>query len=170
MRAADLAEKRGPSSSPENPRYDLGQKAAGLLCSLLKLPSNLNCHKLLATFSLPVHHLPPEGWSTVCLWPRLESHPSQWPLKYLKRSWFQTLFENISEKKSYLSFDLIVNSSKASTADVAGNGDLKYLEDSSSFSKLLSLLSEEAEFLSLNYETSWSAWASGGELEGGGQE
>ena len=67
MRAADLAEKRGPSSSPENPRYDLGRKAAGLLCSLLKLPSNLNCHKLLATFSLPVHHLPPEGWSTVCL-------------------------------------------------------------------------------------------------------
>ncbi|KAB0360193.1 hypothetical protein FD754_004349 [Muntiacus muntjak] len=48
MRTADLAEKRGPSSSPENPRYDLGGKAAGLLCSLMKLPSNLNCHKLLA--------------------------------------------------------------------------------------------------------------------------
>ena len=35
MRAEDLAENRGPSSSPENPRYDLGRKAAGLLCSLL---------------------------------------------------------------------------------------------------------------------------------------
>lgn len=48
MRTAELAEKRGPSSSPENPRYDLGGNAAGLLCSLMKLPSNLNCHKLLA--------------------------------------------------------------------------------------------------------------------------
>ena len=63
-----------------------------------------------------------------------------------------------------------MNFNKASTAEVAGNRDLKYPEDSSSFSKLLSLLWEEAEFLSLNYETTWSAWASGGELERERQE
>ncbi|KAB0378960.1 hypothetical protein FD755_010538 [Muntiacus reevesi] len=66
MRTADLAEKRGPSSSPENPRYDLGGKAAGLLCSLMKLPSNLNCHKEPAPlFDLAMLALdsPESGWT-----------------------------------------------------------------------------------------------------------